>query len=172
MSSTYHLFVIPKRKTLRFYEIFVSMLSMKTYELTYIISSALGATESDNLKKEVEDFITQNGGSITKSEKTLAQPLAYPIGKQSSGYYVMTIFQIEAKQIKPLLEKLEKETQVLRQLVVVKKPAKEVKERRTRKPQAHKPSPTASEPVRETKKTDGKLELAEMNKKLEEILSE
>lgn len=141
--------------------------NMKTYELTYIISSALGATESDNLKKEVEDVIGEAQGTIIKSEKTLAQSLAYPIKKQSSGYYVITVFQILESKINSITSKLEKNANVLRQMIVVKKPIKEAKPRRVRKTTVPKTSP---DPIRETKKTDSKVEMEEINKKLEEIL--
>jgi small subunit ribosomal protein S6 len=143
---------------------------MKTYELTYIISSALGSTESDNLRKDLEDFITGQGGTVVKSEKTLAQPLSYPIKKQSSGSFAMVIFQVAEDKIKVIKEKLEKDTNVLRHLFLVKKPAKEMKERRTRKPLT--PKATSPETPEKPKKDEGKVEIEEINKKLDEILSE
>ena len=62
---------------------------MKTYELTYIISSQLMSSEADGLMKEVESFIQSKDGVVLKSEKTAAQPLAYQIKKQSSGYFAI-----------------------------------------------------------------------------------
>ena len=142
---------------------------MKTYELTYIISSALGSTESDNLRKDLEDFITSQGGTVVKSEKTLAQPLSYPIKKQSSGFFAIVTFQVAEEKIKEIKEKLEKDTNVLRHLFLVKKPAKEMKERRTRKA---KPATPTMETTEKPKKDEGKVELEEINKKLDEMLSE
>ena len=107
---------------------------MKPYELTYIISSAQKSEDAQNLTKEVEAFIQEKGGVIVKSEKTVPQSLAFPIKKQSSGYFAILEFQIEEKEIKGIKEKLGKEVNVLRSSLVVKMPAKPVKKRRTRKP--------------------------------------
>ena len=43
-----------------------------------------------------------------KSEKTVPQPLAYPIKRNASGYFVNLEFQIEEKEVKGLAEWLEK----------------------------------------------------------------
>jgi len=141
---------------------------MKTYELTYIISSSLTGPESDELKKNLEAFITEKGGTVLKSEKTIAQPLAYLMKKQSSGYFVILTFQSAEDKIKEIKENLERNDKVLRHLVVVKKPLKEMKARRTRKPIT--PAPV-SETKDKVKKSEGTAELEEINKKLDEILS-
>src|SRR3989344_3282463 len=107
---------------------------MKPYELTYIISSAIGTEEAQTLKKEVEVFVQDKGGVVLRSEKTVPQSLAYPIKKHSSGYFATLEFQAEEREIKPLKEKLEKEAKILRHFLIVKKPMKVMKERRTRKP--------------------------------------
>lgn len=145
---------------------------MKTYELTYIISSALGATESDNLKKDLESFIVSKEGVVLKSEKTMAQPLSYVIKKQSSGYYVILTFQALEDKIKEIKNNIEKNAGILRHLITIKKPVKEMKARRTKKPMAIKEKTENSVFVHEKKETDGKVEIEEINKKLEEILSE
>ena len=65
---------------------------MKTYELTYIISSATGTEEMAAIIKEVQTFLQSTGGVILASQKSPAQTLAYPIKKQHSGYYITEIF--------------------------------------------------------------------------------
>ena len=141
---------------------------MKPYELTYIISSAEKSEDAQNLTKEVEAFIQEKGGVIVKSEKTVPQSLAFPIKKQSSGYFAILEFQIEEKEIKGIKEKLGKEVNVLRSSLVVKMPAKPVKKRRTRKPI------TENAVYKETSKKEKveEVKIEDIDKKLDEMLSE
>lgn len=145
---------------------------MKTYELTYIISSSLTGSESDEAKKKVEDLILEKGGTALKSEKTQAQPLSYVIKKHSSGYFVIMTFEVAEDKIKEIKAYLEKEANILRHLFVIKKPFKEMKARRTKKPIPAKDKVENSVFVHEEKKDEGKVELEDINKKLDEILSE
>lgn len=141
---------------------------MQTYEVTYIISSHMAVEEASSVKKDFEAFLQGMGGVIVKSEKTAPLPLAYQIKKQSSGFFVTTEFQIEENQIKPLKVALEKNTKVLRHSLMVKRPVKVMKERRTRKPVAVPDVPIfakSSGPVK-------KVQMEDIDKKLDEILSE
>lgn len=162
---------------------------MKVYELTYIITSVITLKEADALIKEIEIFVQNKEGVILKSEKTTAQTLAYPIKKQSSGYFVFLTFQISEDKIKEIKEKLEKDIKILRHFIMVKEPIKELRERRIRKPlTVSQPETTTefsfsasseqnlvrSEKIAENndKKKGEKVELDEMEKKLDEILNE
>ncbi len=146
---------------------------MKAYELTYIISSGLKSEEAENLKKELEVFVQEKGGVILKSEKTVPQSLAYPIKKQSSGYFVTLEFQLEEKEVKPLKEKLQKDIRILRHVILYKKPIKEMKKKRTRKPLAGLDiGATKTQESHLKTKKEGKVELGDIEKKLDEILSE
>jgi len=107
---------------------------MKSYELTYIISSQLSSYQAEATAKEIESFIKNNEGVILRSEKISVQTLAYPIKKRSSGYFADLTFQVAEDKIKELKEKLEKSNQILRHLILVKKPARILKALRTRKP--------------------------------------
>lgn len=124
--------------------------------------------ESETVKKEVEAFLQGKGGVIIKSEKTTPQPLAYQIKKQSSGFFVVTELQIEEVTIKELKSELQKNTNVLRHFLIVKKPVKIMKERRTRKPIVIAEVPGMAKPTKPAKK----VEMEDINKKLDEILSE
>jgi small subunit ribosomal protein S6 len=144
---------------------------MKSYELTYIISSQITSDQAATLNKEVELFVQGKGGVILKSEKKAPQSLAYPIKKHSSGYITMLEFQGEEKEIKGLKAMLEKEAQVLRHFLTIKKPFKKMKERRTRKPLLM-PEKPAVDGIGHEKKKEVKVELGDIEKKLDEILSE
>lgn len=147
---------------------------MKTYELTYIISSAMTQEDAGVVAKEIETFIQSKEGVILKSEKTSAQTLAYPVKKQSSGYFCILEFQTAESNIKEIKGMLEKDKKILRHFMLIKKPIKVMKERRTRKPlfTADKDSSTKSPLLGGKEKNPGKLDAGDLDKKLDEILSE
>ena len=147
---------------------------MKTYELTYIISSANGLEKSAEVTKDVDSLIQANEGIIIKSEKTTAQMLAYAIKKQRSGYFVMVEFQGEETKIKIISDEIEKYPQIIRQMITVKKPVKIIKERRTRKPifEAGKINEQVFTKNSGLAKKETKVQMEELTQKLDEILSE
>jgi len=148
---------------------------MKTYELLYMISSQISQEESDNVKKDFEAFVQSHNGVIVASEKKMPQPLAYPINGISSGYIVTATLQLPENTVKEISQKLEKNTHVLRHMITIKPVHREVKERRTRKPITEPATPSESpfkKPEEQDKKHEGKVQMDEMEKKLDEILSE
>ena len=141
---------------------------MKPYELTYIISSSLTGEEADKVKKDIEAFVQEKGGVILKSEKTVPQSLAYPIKKHSSGYFITLEFQLEEKEVKQLNTNITKEPKILRHFLIVKKPIKMMKERRTKKPFT---SEERAGVMPGTKPKEKPANLEDIDKKLDEILS-
>ncbi|MSU60574.1 MAG: 30S ribosomal protein S6 [Candidatus Staskawiczbacteria bacterium] len=147
---------------------------MKTYELTYIISSAMTQEDAGAVAKEIETFIQSKEGVILKSEKTGAQTLAYPVKKQSSGYFCILEFQTAENTIKEIKGMLEKDTKILRHFMLIKRPVKIMKERRTRKPLFTSDKEPSGKPVlsESKEKKAEKLNPVDLDKKLDEILSE
>lgn len=151
---------------------------MKTYELTYIISPQISLGEVEIAKKDIVSFIQEKEGIIIKSEKMGAQPLSYVISKQASGYFNVETFQIEEGKIKEIKDNLNKNNKVLRSILVIKKPLREVKERRTRRPMftkefevKRKSSIMETKPYKDIKKEE-KVDTADLDKKLDELLNE
>ena len=151
---------------------------MKPYELTYIISSHLTSEEADGLRKGIESLVQASNGIITKSEKTTPQVLAYPIKGQHSGFFAILEFTIEEDKIKEIKAALEKDAKILRHFLMVKKPVKQMKERRTRKTPVTLEARTKEtlgniEVMKEKEKhKEEKVEIEDIEKKLDEILSE
>ena len=139
---------------------------MKNYELTYILAPTLTSDQVLQQTSGVESFIQSKEGVIVKSEKTGAQVLAYPVKKHRSGYFVMSEFQAAEGTISDIKVHVDSNGQVLRSFIVVKKPIKEMKERR-RKPVAAVNFDTVS---RDEKKGE-KADIQEIEKKLDELLS-
>ncbi len=145
---------------------------MKTYELTYIISSEITGEEAGATANEINSFIQSKEGIILRSDNPVAKTLSYPIKKLGSGFFVVLEFQIEPEKLSELNEKLERDGKILRHTIIIKNPARIRKERRG----ARKPVFSAEIEPAELKNIaaegEKKLELKEIEKKLEELLGE
>jgi len=149
---------------------------MKTYQLTYLIASAVTSDQAQILSNEFENFIQDEGGIIIKSEKNGLQTLAFPIKKQSSGYFFTLESQLQEDKIKKIEENFKKDKNILRHIIVVKKPTRISRKGRIRKPPlfkvTDKESITEIFPTERTIKNTGKLKTIDIDKKLDEILGE
>lgn len=146
---------------------------MKTYELTYIISSEITSEEAGAKAKDINSSIESEEGVILRSDSPIAKTLSYPIKKMGSGYFTVLEFQIEPEKLSGFEEKIKKDEKILRHLVTIKNPARLRKERRSaRKPLAPvEPASIADDKIA-TDEKDKKVELKEIEKKLDELLSE
>ncbi|MEK7061702.1 MAG: 30S ribosomal protein S6 [Patescibacteria group bacterium] len=149
---------------------------MKPYELTYIISSELTTGEAEAKTKSIESLIQGKEGIVLRSEKPIPRTLAYNIKKQSSGFFGVLEFQLEPEHLGELKEKIQKDDKIIRHMFLINNPVKIQKERRTRKEplisdEAFSAVGTIKEEGKE-KKISKKVELEEIEKELEEILSE
>lgn len=155
---------------------------MNTYELTYIISPEITGEEAENKAKEFEGLIQSKEGVILRQDKPIAKTLSYPIKKQGSGFIGVLEFQLEPEKLKEINENMAKNEKIIRHMIVIKNPAKAQKPRRTKKAasifgiefpmkkEMEQPIP-ASEKT-EPEKTEKKIELKDIEQKLEEILGE
>lgn len=92
---------------------------MKNYELMYILMPDLA---EDDLKKEIEalhKILTDNGAKITGVNEWGTRELAYPIKKQTKGYYVVTSFSAEPKAVLEFNRIVPLDAKVVRFLITV-----------------------------------------------------
>ena len=78
---------------------------MRTYETIFILKSNLTAEEQEKHIEFYKENITSHGGEIVKMEVWGKQTLAYPIEKQTEGFYVLIQFKSEGNYINEELEK-------------------------------------------------------------------
>jgi len=119
---------------------------MKSYELTYL---PLPGISEDDQK--------------TLSEKVVSCLETSPISQHSNGFLTTMEFNSEPEKIKEIEEKLKAEPQIQRYLVLNKKPVK-FKARVLRRAEFSKKM--------ESKTEKPKIELQEIEKKLDEILKD
>jgi len=133
---------------------------MRLYELTYLITPDFTEIEVKNFYNKINSLIEKEKGvldSIEFKEKTfLKRDLAYPIKNKKEAILKSLRFRLDPKNLENIKKFLDSEKQILRYLILAKAPKKiEVK----LKPKIQRPS-----------KKVKKVELKEIEKKLEEIL--
>jgi len=149
---------------------------MKNYELIYLSSPDLSKEELSLLREKISSLIQEVGGAISGSlaNTSVRRKLASPVKNKDEAYFTTLDFHSEPEKLETLEKKLRLESQILRYLILVKpKPEK-----------LFEPKPAQILPARlafgnskaggprKTLKEKPKVELKEIEKKLEEILGE
>jgi ribosomal protein S6 len=125
---------------------------MRYYQLAYLLSPELKKEEIEKIQKDLTSFFEKEG-VLDKVEEPLKRTLFYPIKKKTEAFLGAIYFYLESEMIKKLEEKLKGEEKILRYLIVSEKAPKKIKvEKKVAKPK--------------------KVELKEIEKKIEEILKE
>ena len=155
---------------------------MKTYELTYIISPEMTSEEAEGVSKDIESFIQSKEGVILAKTIPVAKALSYQIKKHASGYIGVIEFQLEPELLSEVKTKLEKDVKVSRHMLIIKKPVRFRKERRSRKPLVSTVEKKETEEVvakeepvstkASSEKEKSKVELKDIEQKLDEILGQ
>lgn len=135
---------------------------MKLYELTYLISPEISESELKLLEEKINSLIQEGGGVLHQLTLPIKKKMAYPIKKKREAFFSNLSFQLEAEKLENFEKKLRAEEKILRYLILTKPRLKEILVRR-RLPR----KVIAKIPVKEKK-----VELKEIEKKLEEILGE
>lgn len=133
---------------------------MRFYELTYLIKPDLSEQGLRDLSEKVNSFIQEEGGILDKGLKEVRKKLGYPIQKQGTAFLRTTTFYLGPEKLGSLEKKIKETSEILRYIFLTKKTPKAVSEIKTK--------PRAPKKI----KPKIKVELKEIEKKLEEILEE
>jgi small subunit ribosomal protein S6 len=153
--------------------------NQKQYEITLILSPDLREEEINLFQEEFKKNIEKLEGSLKKTGKPEKRSLSYPIKKFQSGYYLIVNFIFNPEKLEELYSVLKHKKEILRYIVVF---APEEKPRPF--PEAAPPIDVPKEKVKEKEKAEtkvekktekklekkGKIQLEEIDKKLDEIL--
>lgn len=129
---------------------------MKKYEFTYLIDPNLSREDISSLQKTIMSFIKEEEGSIVRINPPLKKNLAYPIKKNKEAFLADLTFDLNPDKLDSLEKKIKLEKRIIRYLLLKKKLLK----RKSKVRAMRKPQPKV------------KVELKEIEKKLEEILRE
>ncbi len=91
---------------------------MRTYEALYIVRPQLTDDEIQTVVDGALKLITNNGGTIVRSEVWGKRRLAYEVKKQQEGVFVLVRFQAPGDTIKKLREHFRLSESIIRHLVV------------------------------------------------------
>ena len=141
---------------------------MKLYELTYLISPDLSEEEIRVLQEKINSLIQEEGRVLPDSTSNgglVRKTLAHPIKKNRSAFLSTLSFQLNPEELESLEKKLKAESKILRYLILGKP--------KTKPPTTFRKKMVGGKPPTPRKKVvGGKVELKEIEKKLEEILGE
>lgn len=157
------------------------------YEILFIIPNKFTDDEAKTVANKVGQLITENGGQITLTEYWGKKKLAYEIKHNAYGYYGLFEFDLEGNLLAKVDQNLRLSADVLRHQIIVKKTksAEELaraeairvkidsKKADAEKQQAEKEkkASTPLTPVSTTKAKDKRVDLKDLDQKLEGILS-
>ena len=140
---------------------------MRKYELACIINVELSETELATAIKKITGFVAEEEGKIEKEMATQKRGLKYPIRKKSESFLFSTDFLLNPEKLEHLTKKLKTEAQILRFMVLKKKKKSEAPIRRRKKA-----VPLKSEKEKTHFAEKNKVDIMEIDKKIDEILSE
>lgn len=95
---------------------------MKTYELTFIIDAQLAPERQEEVIAKFLDLLKTLGVEILNVEKWGKKKLAYLIGDQQYGHYLMTQFRANTDAIPQIEHHLRLSSHVLRYLLLLRDP--------------------------------------------------
>ncbi len=91
---------------------------MRDYEITVIVSPAVGDENVEAVVDRVGQFIANAGGEVTKVDKWGRRRLAYPINSFREGYYSVTQFKMNPRGTFELERSVKLSEDIIRHLVV------------------------------------------------------
>jgi small subunit ribosomal protein S6 len=143
---------------------------MKYYELAYLISPDLSEEESKSLFLKVGGFVSEGQGVLGKITGPFKRKLGYLIKNKKEALLASLEFHLNPESLSVLEKKLKAENQILRYLIIAKKVYKITP--REERVHLFKKTPKISEKTAGHKPEHRKVELKEIDQKIEEILGE
>ena len=139
------------------------MTEKRTYEIIFIIDPDADDAEVMRLTETTQEIITDQGGSITKTEMMGKRQLAYEISHKRNGIYVLLEVEGSGAEIAELERRMRVNDRILRYMTVRvdedRRRAQKLKDRRARKAERRTKSGKAQTEKTETE-TDAEAEAA------------
>jgi small subunit ribosomal protein S6 len=109
-------------------------MSARTYELVYILPPDATEPQVADIHQLVEGIVGRMGGAITKTDPWGRRKLAYEIGRQKEGFYVLQVISGTGELMKEIDRRLKVTEGLLRHLIVrVDEQARKAERARTRR---------------------------------------
>ena len=131
---------------------------MRYYQLTFLISPDSAASD---IQKQVRNLLEKEGAVLDREESSERIRLGYPIKKKEDAYLGTLYFHCEPDKLSSLRKKINDIPEVLRYMILTERISKAEVPEKIAQITPPKPKP---------KKAPKKVELKEIEKKLDEIL--
>lgn len=92
---------------------------MRLYEVVYILDPALEESSANAKLEKFHELVTSKGGEVSAVDHWGTRQLAYPIGKQRNGYYVVAQFTAAVDALPEYERLLKLDEEVVRYLLVL-----------------------------------------------------
>lgn len=92
---------------------------MKKYEIMYILKANLEDAQRKEVIEKLHSLLTNEGTKVTNVNEWGLRDLAYPIKKETKGYYVVIKVECEPNATKEFDRKTKINNNVLRYLITV-----------------------------------------------------
>lgn len=153
----------------------MSDLAKQNYELAFHITPTLEDADVQRARQELEKIVTSHGGAISFSKDPERIRLAYPIKHQSNAYFGYFNFDLDpGESLNQIRDDVRLSPNVLRFLILKQKiepkASKEDLVRRLATAEKRRARATKSPDKLSAKPETPKMEEAEIEKKLEEII--
>lgn len=154
--------------------------NMNLYELTYLITPKKTSDETEKFNKKIISLLKEAGATLYKMNDPKKRKLAYKINNFGEAYLASIDLDIGSEKIKIIEEKLKRESDILRFLIISKDKLEEEKEEKgmnkkikdtdkEKDKEKVKKEKVKKEKDKKSKKED-KVKLNEIDKKIDEIL--
>ncbi|MGH8103880.1 MAG: 30S ribosomal protein S6 [bacterium] len=84
------------------------------YEMMLILKAEMPEEQRGAVRQKIEDYIAENGGSISNIEVWGKRPLAYEINHMKEGYYLLYFYHLPPSKIKRLEKNMRVDENVVR----------------------------------------------------------
>ena len=91
---------------------------MNKYEMMFIVKANADEKAIANTAKSLKDVITSMKGKVTDEKDLGSKELAYPVKKETVGYYFVYNFEANAETVAELDRKARIDESVLRHLII------------------------------------------------------
>jgi len=92
--------------------------TQRIYEVMFIVDTSATDEDITRLNENLQQIITDQGGTITKTENMGRRQLAYQIGRKKEGFYVLFEVEGSGREIAELERRMRVNDQVLRYITV------------------------------------------------------
>ena len=131
---------------------------MRNYELTLIVSPEVSEGEINDVIGKITTQIQEEGGIIRKEEVQGKRKLPSFIQKHPDGYLILVSFSMQPEQLAGVEKTIKEEKQILRHMLL----SKPMKVREI-------PTITTKTPTTKTAESEEKMDIKDIDRKIEEI---